>query len=421
MFALIFLYLILPAIQLAFYLQEQTLLSVGPVLNGTASIFGFHWLFANIIVAAKIPWLQKRLPYDMRIRFHILASMGLMIAIAYHAIFKIASGREIDILSWILLAIMVLFIGLALLWVPIPGAVTLQQRVLALFHRTKLFSYDTSKSIHKILSFALIPIVILHVAITDLFSDLPLISTLAYLALFGIALVLTLLPKTGIFRTWAKVLSIKLQNDIVIIEFMPEKPYQYKSGQFFFLRVKLKTGHKEEHPFSFLSSPEEPQLSLAARAVGDFTQELKTLQPGSRIAISGGFGSFGPRTEPAICFIASGIGIVPFLSTLKDLHAHHDPRPIYFYLAVNALNEIPEYEKLQQIASSMPNLQLRILVPSVDGLRYSTEYFRSTLPNPEKFVYYLCSSPKVRDGVIHSLRELGISRQAIHYENFTLS
>jgi len=421
LFALIFLYLILPATQLALYLQEQTLLSVGEVLNGAASIFGFHWLFANIIVAAKIPWLQKRLPYDKRIRFHTLASLGLLVAVAYHAVYKIVSGREIDILSWMLLAIMILFIGLAILWVPALGTVTLQQRVLALLHRTKLFSYDTSKSIHKVLSFVLIPIVILHVGKTDLFSDVPPLSTLAYLAVFGVALVLYLLPKTGIFRTWAKVVKVEQWNDIVVIEFMPEKPYRYKSGQFFFLRVKRNNGHTEEHPFSFLSNPAEPTLSLAARAVGDFTQELKTLQPGSRIAISSGFGSFGPRTEPAICFIASGIGIVPFLSILKDLHAQGDSRPIQFYIAVNDLHEIPEYDKLQQIASSMPHLQLRILVFSVDGLRYSTAYFKSTLQDPEKFVYYLCSSPRVRNDVIHSLQELGISRQAIHYENFTLS
>lgn len=408
MFALLFLYGLLPAAQLALYLQGQHLLSVAGVLNSAASIFAFHWLLANTIVASKIPWLQNRLPYDMRVRFHILASAGLTVAVAYHAIFKIASGREIDLLSWILLACIVALIGLALLW------------SLALFNRTRLFSYDTSKSIHKVLSFALLAIVIVHVGQTDLFSDVPPLSALSYLLLFGVALVLYVLPKTGLFRTWAKVVSVEHQSDIVIVALQPEKPCKYKSGQFFFLRAKRNSGRKEEHPFSFLSTPAEPTIRFAARAVGDFTQELNLLQPGSRIAISGGYGNFYPRQESALCFIASGIGVVPFLSILKDLHARGDQRPIHFHVAVKHPDEIPEYNKLQQIAAAMPNLTLKILVPSVDGLRYSTAYFKRELPNPERFTYYLCSSPKVRRQVLHALQELGISKRAIHYENFSL-
>lgn len=417
---LLFLYGLLPSAQLVLYLQGQHLLSITSVLNSAASIFAFHWLFANTIVASKIPWLQNNLPYDRRIRFHILASMGLSVAVAYHAFFKIISGRDIDPLSWILLACIVALIGLALLWIPVPGATAIRQRALALFNRPTLFSYDTSKSIHKVLTLALMPIVIMHVAQTDLFNDVPPLSALAYLVLFGSALVLYLLPKTGLFRTGAKVISMTLLNDIVIVELMPEKPIKFKSGQFFFLKTKLSTGSKEEHPFSFLSTPAEPTIQFAARAVGDFTHGLTSIQTGSRIAISGGYGSFYPRQESALCFIASGIGVVPLLSILKDLHAHGDPRPIHFHVSVKHPSEIPEYDKLLQIATTMPNLNLKIIVPSVDGLRYSTEYFKRELPNPEIYSYYLCSSPKVRSEVIHTLRGLGISRRNIHYENFSL-
>jgi len=420
LFVLIFLYGLLPTAQLVIYLQGQHLLSFAGILNCASSIFAFHWLFANSIVASKIPWLQNSLPYDRRIRFHILASMGLSVAVAYHAFFKIISGIDIDPLSWVLLACIGSLIGLALLWIPAPGATALRQRALALFNRRTVFSYDTSKSIHKALTLALMPIVILHVAQTDLLNDVPPLSALAYLVLFGVALVLYLLPKTGLFRTGAKVVSVKQLNDIVVVELMPEKPIEYRSGQFFFLQTKLSTGRKEEHPFSFLSTPAEPTIQFAARAVGDFTQGLTSIQTGSRITICGGYGSFYPHQESALCFIASGIGVVPLLSILKDLHAQGDQRPIHFHVSVKHLSEIPEYEKILHIASAMPNLSLKTIVPSVDGLRFSTDYFKREIPNPERFSYYLCSSPKVRSEVIRTLRGLGISRKNIHYENFSL-
>jgi predicted ferric reductase len=68
---------------------------------------------------------------------------------------------------------------------------------------------------------------------------------------------------------------------------------------------------KEEHPFSYLSSPREREVGFAVRASGDFTNKLAALKGGDRVRLTGGFGDFRPGKERALCFIASGIGTVP--------------------------------------------------------------------------------------------------------------
>jgi predicted ferric reductase len=147
---------------------------------------------------------------------------------------------------------------------------------------------------------------------------------------------------------------------------------------------------------------------------------LASLKAGDRVRLSGGFGNFRPRGEPSLCFIASGIGTVPFISILKELHAAGDLRPLLFFLAVTYEDEVPDLDEIRRISGAMPNLNLRLLVYSVDRILYSSEFFRAELSGPLSYSYYICSSPRVRDGVVNSLADLGVAKSAIHYEAFSL-
>jgi len=109
----------------------------------------------------------------------------------------------------------------------------------------------------------------------------------------------------------------------------------YDPGTFVFLRVPGLTNHCTElHPFSISSSPVERDLRVSIRKVGEFTQSLSTLAPGTPIDVYGPFGGFTPQryesSRRLVC-IGAGIGITPFLGMLAFELSNHDVRRIWLY------------------------------------------------------------------------------------------
>jgi len=82
--------------------------------------------------------------------------------------------------------------------------------------------------------------------------------------------------------------------------------------------------------------------------------------------------------------------------------------------------QILDLDRLAQLASSMPNLTLRVLVTDEGAPRFSSELLQSALIDPTGCDYFLCSSEKVRRVLLDILSSLGVSKRRIHYETFGL-
>lgn len=74
-----------------------------------------------------------------------------------------------------------------------------------------------------------------------------------------------------------------------------------------------------------------------------------------------------------------------------------------------------------EIAESMSNVKIHMLVYNKDNLKYSEDFFRKNLTEHHRFSYYLCLSPGVRSVVLQALTALGVKKSAIHYEAFSFS
>ena len=427
MLILIFLYLVLPAVQVYFFLTGQFGNGLVDILNFGASIFALHWLLANVIIASKIPWLQKSIPYDARIRFHIFSTAGIAIAVIYHAVYYFAMDAFIDPPTWAIIIILTIMLVTAILWIPVPGFKKIRGWIVIKMKGGAELNYDRSKWFHKLFVLALGFLLLQHLLEAGIFYNVSPVSAFLYGVLYAGTFGIYLLSLSSIFRVNSEIMKIEEKQGIIKIELKPNRFFRYKSGQFTFLGVKTPSKKKEEHPFSFLSSPKEKYdqklgvqpLSLAVRALGNFTRDLSNLKPGDKVSLRGSFGNFRPGKEKALCFIASGIGTVPIISILKDLHASGDKRLIHLFLAVDHKDEIPERDIITKIAASMPNIKIHMMVYNEDGLRFSESYFEKNLSDHSKFSYYLCSSPGVRSVVLEALASLGVKKSAIHYEAFS--
>ena len=422
MLFMIVLYLIIPAAQVFWFVAAQPFFQIPDLINYAASIVMFHWMLNGVLLSAKIPVFQRYLPYDQRIRWHILGNLGIVAMFVYHVSYKFLLGKEITIVSWGLLALFASMMLVSMLWIPLPVVQHARKWILATVRHTALRSYDVLKKVHSLLFVAMSGFVLLHVLQADVFSQVPLVSTLLYLGIYLSALSAYLVALLRLrFLPRVTIESISENAGVHTIRFRAPRPLRYRAGQFAFLRFDHPDLRGEEHPFSFLSSPADKHISFGVKILGDFTTALSGLKVGDSARINAGFGNFRSSGDPAPVFIASGIGVVPFVSLLKDMHARGDNRPVDFHLALRNQAEIPDAAVLAELDAAMPNLKLNMLLSDNDPRLYSYEYFQEQLELPHEHTYYICSSPKVRVIIVEALMKLGVKRKAIRYETFSFS
>ena len=184
------------------------------------------------------------------------------------------------------------------------------------------------------------------------FWQQPLAWLTAALAAAGvIPALLSLSNQIGRKRQYSALIEDIRQHDGQVIEIncRPQAAWPgHRAGQFLFANFG-QTG-EGAHPFTIASAwnPQEGTLTLAIKALGDFTAKLPDLaHPGRKVVLEGPYGSFDfaalkrvdHSKEPAHqVWIAGGIGITPFLARLGEL-AGADKNPAaktdFFYCTPN--------------------------------------------------------------------------------------
>lgn len=92
-----------------------------------------------------------------------------------------------------------------------------------------------------------------------------------------------------------------------------------RAGQHFVWRFLDGPGWSRGHPFSLSAAPTGDALQITARIVGDGTERLSGLQPGTRVLIEGPYGSMtgDRRTAPQLLMFAAGAGVAPLVALLE--------------------------------------------------------------------------------------------------------
>ncbi len=412
------LYLLLPGVQIIFFLINHPGIEPIEVLNIINSILLTHWIYGNIILSAKIPLLQSIYPYDKRIKTHINISFAIIVSVLLHVIYKIASQYGLDFIMWsLIITILALFV-FSFIWMP--------SKIIFKKNRSKKKrNYDFFKSIHKILLMVIVLLITVHIWRSGLLFDSSVFSFIFYILLFLTAVVVLIISRSKLFTFQAEIKNVKMTGDLICLSVKPSKKLSYKSGQFIFLGGQLENSKYEEHPFSFLSCPSETlsdpdqTVSFTIKKLGDFTEKLLSINEGTKVRLRGPFGSFYPKGKKSACLIGSGIGIVPIISILKDMHNRKDNRKVQAFLSVHDMSEIPGYDQLTDITNEMPNIEIKFLVSNQEKILFSEDYFRNKISSFTETDFLICSSENVLSTVIKALKALGVKNKQISFENFT--
>lgn len=204
----------------------------------------------------------------------------------------------------------------------------------------------------------------------------------------------------------------------------------FQPGQFAWLTLEISPFRMREHPFSMASSAENrDRIEFGIKAVGDFTNTIKDVKPGTKAYLDGAYGVFtSDRYEDTagFVFIAGGIGITPIFSIILTLAERQDERPLLLIYASKTWEDITYREELEELKQKLDLTIVHVLREPPDDWSQETGYVDKELlkryipKRPATRNYFICANPKMMDAVEVALYELEVPVTNVHLEHYNI-
>jgi predicted ferric reductase len=193
---------------------------------------------------------------------------------------------------------------------------------------------------------------------------------------------------------------------------------QVRAGQFFRWRFMARGLWTQAHPFSLSAAPNENWLRLTVKAVGNHTEQLRWLEPGTRILASGPSGVFTAdrRTRHRAMLIAGGSGIAPIRALLEDL-----PRGTIVIYRASSVDDLIFRQELDWLAEARDAAIYYVVGGRDDpGPRsvMNPKGLRRIVPDISRRDVYLCGPGGLIDAAVAILTRLRVPRRQIHLDPF---
>jgi predicted ferric reductase len=220
----------------------------------------------------------------------------------------------------------------------------------------------------------------------------------------------------------------RLDESVTEVAMVPrEAPLAYSPGQFLFVNFREPFSDRfppflrnQFHPFSITSAPDDPRLRITVKAVGDYTRELRTLEPGAEAVVEGAYGAFSSRDLPndRQIWIAGGIGVTPFLSMARSLNRAGPT--VDFYYCVEHEPEAHFLDEIRSIARGRENFRVVVVPRDTDGF-LTAERLAAENPDLASAEVLMCGPPAMIASLRSQLRALGVPAERIHAEEFSFA
>jgi len=207
--------------------------------------------------------------------------------------------------------------------------------------------------------------------------------------------------------------------------------FTFQPGQFAWLTLNITPFSMREHPFSMSSSGDRTdQIEFGIKAVGDFTQRIKDVQPGTKAYLDGPYGVFTTERywdSAGFVLIAGGVGITPIYSILLTAVERIDDRPFLLIYSAADWESITYREALDTLKGSLDLTIVYVLRKAEATWEGETGYVDQALL--DKYIplhrgsrqYFMCAAPVMMNTVEHALFELNVPISNVHMEHFDLA
>lgn len=240
-----------------------------------------------------------------------------------------------------------------------------------------------------------------------------------------------------IYRTYYKIKQIysgkfyvkeiiKETEDTFSVRVRSEKGFDFKAGQFYFLRLN-KNKLYARHPFSVSSAPWEKDMFFTVKLQGRFTKALLDLKKDEEIIIEGPFGIFtiddADSDKGDFVFIAGGVGITPFMSIIEDNFKKPQPVNIILLYGSKTEKDIIFKNKLDSINTDWFK-KVYILEDNENNNKYEKGYIdmriiEKYVPNIKNSNFYICGPELMKKNIKKILlKKIKLGKNKIKIEDF---
>lgn len=202
-----------------------------------------------------------------------------------------------------------------------------------------------------------------------------------------------------------------------------------RGGQFFQWRFLDGPGWTRAHPYSLSAAPDGRTLQFTAAVVGDGTDRLWDMRPGTRVLVEGPYGRMhdGARTGRKALLMGAGIGITPMKALLESLPA--DAGEITVVHRVSDPDDPTLHADLLAAARTRGARYIRLegrrrpgadsWLPASAGDVDDVTALRRICPDLAEHDVFVCGAPAWMDLVRRAARRGGVPAERIHDERYS--
>ncbi|MBB5153846.1 ferredoxin reductase family protein [Saccharopolyspora phatthalungensis] len=389
-------------------------------------------LVLQLVLIARVPWLERRLGMDRLTSWHRWTGTWVLWLVSAHVVLITVGYAEQD-RSPVLSEFGSLVSETGDLLLAAAGAALLVVvGVTSARAARRRMRYETWHFLHLGAYLAVLLGFLHQVTSGNDFVGSP-IGRAYWWTLYGAALGMVLvfrflLPLWRMARHDTRVLGVVPEGpDVVSIHIGGRRLDRLpaRAGQFFLWRF-LATGLcAQAHPYSLSAMPDGKTLRITVKALGDGSAALRNLRVGTRVLAEGPYGAFTTEqcTGRDVLLIGGGVGVTPIRALLEELaQTRQDVVVLY---RVGDQREAVLVSELQWLAQRA-GAQLHVVIgPATAVGRHGPimgpQHLAALVPGIRHRDVFLCGPPGMTDAVLGALRTLGVPRAQCHTERFAFA
>jgi predicted ferric reductase len=323
-----------------------------------AGLIGTDFILVMLILAARIPIIDRTIGHDRAIAVHrslgkpalyLLLGHGVLLLTGYGMSLGINPIAEVG--AMLALPDMPLaFIALGvLIAVVVTSVVAVRRR----------FSYEGWHLIH-LLSYVSVAFALPHqLSVGGVLAE-GTVQRVYWIALYVLALgsIVTFRftePLVSSLRHRMRVAAVTtIAPGVTTIQFEGHslRGLEASGGQFFIWRFWTPRTWWHSHPISLSAMPTNSSARITVRDLGKGSALLSTVLVGTRVSIEGPYGLFSTaaRTSRKLAILAAGIGVTPVHALLE--HASFAPGEATILLRASTPEETYHWDEIRSIAAA---------------------------------------------------------------------